>query len=282
MKSPRSSVRLCCFVCALLSGILSLMLSQGLFPSIADGQEKPAADASSSTEDSANGKPAAVATKKPERYLVKRDHDPNGTGRFYMGREIALVMGFPAAVWLERPEREEEENLTRLVQELKLKPGQSVADIGAGSGVISIMMAHVVGDTGKVFAVDLQPEMLALLGDKIKNLNIKNIEPVLAIDKLPKLEAESIDLAVMVDVYHEFEFPYEAMVEISKALKPGGRVAFVEYRREDPEVPIKLIHKMSEKQIKKEIAQPEFGLQWKETIRTLPRQHIVVFERQSK
>ena len=131
-------------------------------------------------------------------------------------------------------------------------------------------------------AVDIQQQMLDLLGDKIKNQDIKNVELVLATEKSPNLEAESIDLALMVDVYHEFEFPYETMVEISKALRPGGRVVFVEYRKEDPNVPIKLVHKMSEAQVKKEISQPEFGLKWKQTIRTLPQQHIVIFERPKK
>jgi len=243
-----------------------------------------AADKKADNEKSAQqAKPVEeVKAKEAERYQIREDHDPDGIGKFYMGREIAYVMGFPAATWLERPEREEEERLTLLVKSLKLKPGMVVADIGAGSGVISMMMAKVVGKTGKVIAVDIQQEMLQLLGDKIKDRNIKNIELVLGSDKSPKLDADSVDLAIMVDVYHEFEFPYETMLELSKAIKPGGRVAFVEYRKEDPDVPIKLVHKMSEKQIKAEIIQPEFGLEWKETVRTLPRQHIVVFEKTKK
>jgi precorrin-6B methylase 2 len=271
MTSQRSSVRLCCVFCAVLSAILWLVLSNASFLSQASAQE-------TSEDETANKADA----KSKNRYQTKKNHDPNGQGKFYLGREIAMVMTFHGAPWLERPEREEEERLTDLVRELKVKPGQVVADIGAGSGVITMMMANEVGDRGKVMAVDIQQEMLDLLGDKLKNRDIKNIELVLSTDKSPKLEPESIDLAVMVDVYHEFEFPYEMMLELSKALKPGGRIAFVEYRREDPQVPIKLVHKMTEAQVKKEINQPEFGLKWKETVGTLPRQHIVIFERPKK
>lgn len=274
MPSNRRSFRLCCFACAILGALLWMLMSNLAFTTAFAAEEKT---------DNSKPKPAAEAkSNEADRYQIRQEHDPEGTGKFYMGREIAFVMGFPAATWLEREEREEEERLTLLVKSLKLKPGMVVADIGAGSGVISMMMAKVVGKTGKVVAVDIQQEMLQLLSDKIKDRNIKNIELVLGADKSPKLEADTIDLAIMVDVYHEFEFPYETMLELSKAIKPGGRVAFVEYRKEDPDVPIKLVHKMTEKQIKAEIGQPEFGLQWKETVRTLPRQHIVIFERTKK
>ena len=271
MTSRRSSVRICCVFCAVLSAILWLVLSSGSFLSQAFAQELPTDEPVAKSPD-----------RTKNRYQTKKIHDPNGQGKFYMGREIAMVMTFHGAPWLERPEREEEERLSELVRTLKLKPGQVIADVGAGSGVITMMMAQEVGETGKVFAVDIQQEMLDLLGDKIKDRDIQNIELVLGTDQSPKLEPESIDLALMVDVYHEFEFPFEMMLELSKALKPGGRVAFVEYRREDPQVPIKLVHKMTEAQVKKEISQPEFGLKWKETIAALPRQHIVIFERPVK
>ena len=265
MAARRSSVRLCCVFCALLSGLLWLLQAAGFLAT-----EAVAADTADAL--------------KPEngRYEFRKEHDPNGLGKFYMGREIALVMTFHGAPWLERPEREEEERLSALVSHLGLKPGMVVADVGAGSGVITLMMAHEVGEKGKVLAIDIQQEMLDLLGDKIKNHDIKNVELVLGTEKSPKLKAASIDLALMVDVYHEFEYPYEMMLELAKALKPGGRIAFVEYRREDPQVPIKLVHKMTEAQVKKEAALPEFGLTWKETIDKLPRQHIVVFERPVK
>lgn len=227
---------------------------------------------------------AAQAEEREEssRYTFKQIHDPNGIGKFYMGREIAHVMGFGGVRWLERDEREEEERLTLLVKSLKLKPGDVVADIGAGSGVISMLMAEQIGPEGKVLAVDIQQEMLDRLAENAKQRGIDNIEPVKGTAKSPQLGPASVDLALFVDVYHEFEFPYEMMQDISRALKPGGRAVFVEYRMEDPTVPIKLVHKMSEEQVKKEMGQPELGLKWEETIGVLPRQHIVVFEKQKR
>lgn len=283
MARQRSSFRLCCVFCALLSGILWLLLAQGWVNVPASAQET----ATSENQPAGDDKPREDATeadppKDTKRYQYRRDHDINGTGKFYMGREIAQVMSFHGAPWLERPEREEEERLSVLVKLLKLKPGMVVADVGAGSGVITILMAREVGENGKVMAIDIQKEMLQLLGEKLSRIGVKNVELVLGTEKSPKLQPDSIDLAIMVDVYHEFRFPFEMMEELSKALKPGGRIAFVEYRREDPDVPIKLVHKMSEAQVKKEISQPEFGLKWKETIADLPRQHIVVFERPVK
>jgi precorrin-6B methylase 2 len=212
----------------------------------------------------------------PERYISRRDHDRDGIGKFYMGREIARVMGHQGISWLERPEREEEERLTLLMEALQLKPGMHVADIGAGSGVISVMMARRIGD-GKVFAVDIQQEMLDALEEKCRLEMVTNVVPVLGTTQAPRLAPGSIDLAIMVDVYHEFDFPFEMLKEISACLKPGGRVAFVEYRKEDPTVPIKLVHKMSEEQVRKEAELPELGLTWKETVKTLPRQHVVIF-----
>jgi precorrin-6B methylase 2 len=279
MAARRSSVRLTCVVCALLSGVLWLLLAGGFFVPVAHAQDKPVV---SEKDAETNDEKQDDAKKDSKRYQFRRDHDPNGTGKFYMGREIAQVMSFHGAPWLERPEREEEERLSSLVKLLGLKPGMVVADVGAGSGVISVLMAHEVGADGKVMAVDIQKEMLELLGDKLSRIGVKNVELVHGTEKSPKLKKDSIDLAIMVDVYHEFKFPFEMMEELSKSLKPGGRIAFVEYRREDPQVPIKLVHKMTEAQVKKEILQPEFGLKWKETIGELPRQHIVVFERPAK
>lgn len=220
------------------------------------------------------------------RYEIRKDHDPNGIGKFYMGREIAHVMGFgpggQGAEWLERAVREKEEKLTLLIKSLDLKPGMVVADIGAGSGVISILMAEKILPGGKVLAVDVQQEMLDRLNENTKKLKITNVEPVKGTQRTTSLKPESVDLAIMVDVYHELEFPYEMMLDISKSLKPGGRIAFVEYRKEDPDVPIKLVHKMSEEQVKKEASLPEFGLKWSKTIGVLPWQHIVLFEKLPK
>ncbi|MFO1094035.1 MAG: methyltransferase domain-containing protein [Planctomycetaceae bacterium] len=214
-----------------------------------------------------------------KRYTNRKPHDPNGIGKFYFDREIARVMGHQGIDWLERPEREQEERLTLMVENLGLEPGMAVADIGAGSGIISAMIADRIGADGVVYAVDIQQEMLDALADRCKQSGINNVKPIRGTVKTPKLKPESIDLAIMVDVYHEFNFPYEMLLEISTALKPGGRVVFVEYRKEDPQVPIKEVHKMSEAQVKLEAGQPEFGLEWKETIEKLPRQHMIVFER---
>lgn len=281
MTEKRSSVRLCCVFCALISGLLWLLIAGGVFTGEVVAQDKPSLKKPSTGKETDSEKPD-VWKSEDGRYEFRKEHDPNGQGKFYMGRELAMVMSFHGAPWLERPEREEEERLSVLISHLGLKPGMVVADVGAGSGVISLMMAHEVGPKGKVLAVDIQQEMLDLLGDKIMNNKIENVELVLGTEKSPKLKPSSIDLAIMVDVYHEFAYPYEMMLELAKALKPGGRIAFVEYRREDPQVPIKLVHKMTEAQVKKEASLPEFGLKWKETIDKLPRQHIVIFERPTK
>ena len=224
-----------------------------------------------------------VAGAEVPRYTFRKQHDPNGIGKFYMGREIAHVMGYgfngAGARWLERAEREREEKLMLMVRSLKLQPGQTVADIGCGSGVVTALLARAVGVEGKVMGVDVQPQMLARLEMRMKRFRIPNVTAVRGTQKSPRLKAGTIDLAIMVDVYHEFEFPYEMITEISKTLKPGGRLAFVEYRMEDPKVPILLVHKMTEKQVKKEIHQKEFGLKFKQTIGVLPRQHIVIFEK---
>lgn len=222
---------------------------------------------------------AAETETAVRRYTYKSNHDPNGIGKFYMGREIARVMGHQGINWLERPEREEEERLSLLVKGLKITPGMTVADIGAGSGVISVLLAKAVGPTGQVLAVDIQQEMLDALQNKCRLLGVDNIEGVLGTNKSPRLEPDSVDLVVMVDVYHEFDFPFEMLNEIVKSLKPGGRVAFVEYRKEDPRVPIKLVHKMSEAQVKKEALLPEHGLEYVETFGELPRQHVIIFRK---
>jgi precorrin-6B methylase 2 len=238
------------------------------------------ATASSSTKASENGSSGKTAAKRrPPRYEKRANHDPNGIGKFYLGREIAHVMGYQGISWLERPERESEEHLVQLVDSLKLTPGMAVSDIGAGSGVISFMLARKVGPTGTVLAVDIQEEMLSVLSKRAKQLKFTNVKPVHGTIRSPNLKPASVDLALMVDVYHEFSFPYEMLSAIAKSIKPGGRVVFVEYRKEDPNVPILLVHKMSEAQVKREAGQPEFGLRFVETMGVLPRQHIIVFER---
>jgi len=210
-------------------------------------------------------------------YEVREQHDPNGIGKFYLGREIAHVMGHQAADWLERPEREEEERPDLLIETLKLKPGEVAADIGCGTGYYSWRMAKKVGEKGLIYAVDIQQEMLDLLVKKMAERKIINVKGVLGTITDPRLPANAVDLVLLVDVYHEFDHPYEMLEAICRALKPGGRVVFVEFRAEDPKVPIKEVHKMSVAQVRKEMsAQP---LEWVETIETLPWQHVIVFKK---
>ncbi len=222
---------------------------------------------------------ALFAAQSPSHppYVKMGDHDYNGIGISYMGREIAMVMGHEAADWLDRPEREVEEAPSILVKSLELKPGMNVADIGAGSGYLSFLMAKRVAPSGKVYAEDIQPEMLEIVRTKAKENGQKNVLPWLGTTTDPKLPAGSIDLMIMVDVYHEFDKPYEMVSKMVPALKKGGRLVFVEYRKEDPEVPIKLVHKMSVAQVRKEMA--IFPLDYKQTIEILPRQHIIEFTR---
>jgi precorrin-6B methylase 2 len=218
-----------------------------------------------------------VRADPPARYETRREHDPNGTGKFYMGREIALVMGHQAAGWLERPEREKEEQPARLLQALGLKPGAVVADIGAGSGYLTFRLAGLVGPKGKVLAVDVQPEMLDLIRKRMKADKVANVEPILGTPTDPKLPAGAVDLILLVDVYHEFSHPYEMTRAMVRALAPGGRLVFVEYRLEDPEVPIKLVHKMSQKQVLREMA--PHPLRHAKTLDVLPWQHVIIFEK---
>lgn len=224
--------------------------------------------------------PQVAPSSAPSRYQTGTSQDPGGSGKFYMNREIAMVMGHQGAGWLERPEREKEEQPRKLLEALELKPGMIVADIGAGSGYFTFRLAERVGAKGKVLAVDIQPEMLDLIRKRAKERELTNVEVVQGTETDPKLPAGAVDLIFMVDVYHEFSYPWEMTTAMVKALKPGGRLVFVEYRLEDPEVPIKLVHKMSQKQVLKEM-EPH-ALRWTGTISTLPRQHIIVFKKQAE
>jgi ubiquinone/menaquinone biosynthesis C-methylase UbiE len=219
----------------------------------------------------------ARADDKPPRYELKKDHDPDGIGKFYMGREIAQVMGHLAAGWLDRPEREKEEEPTKLMEALKLKAGDAVADIGAGSGYFTFRLADGVGPKGKVYAVEIQQEMLDIIAKKMKDKKVENIELTLGTVTDPKLPEGKVDLILLVDVYHEFSDPFEMTETMVKALKPGGRLVFVEYRLEDEKVPIKRLHRMSERQVLKEM-EPH-PLRHLKTDEVLPRQHVIVFEK---
>lgn len=203
-------------------------------------------------------------------------HSPDGIGKIYMGREIAKVMGHRQADWLERDSRDESEQPDRLLEALDLQPDSIVADIGAGTGFLSVRLSQLVPE-GKVFAVDIQPEMVDRIERSRQQENITNIEPILGEADDPNLPASSVDLALMVDTYHEFEYPREMMQGILQALKPGGRVVLAEYRAENPLLLIKRRHKMSEKQVKKEME--AVGLVWQETKEILPKQHLMFFQK---
>jgi len=219
---------------------------------------------------------AGLAAAPPPGY-TQGTASADGIGKRYLGREIAHVMGWQAASWLEREEREQEERTSVLISELRLKPGMVIADVGAGSGYLSRRMAPLVMPGGRILAVDIQPEMLALLAKAAEDPRYGNIQPVLGAADDTNLPADSVDLAIMVDVYHELEYPHEVLASIVRSLKPGGRVAFVEYRGEDAEVPIKALHKMTEKQIRLEAGRQ--ALIWERTGKRLPWQHLVVFRK---
>ncbi|MEM6347879.1 MAG: class I SAM-dependent methyltransferase [Bacteroidota bacterium] len=209
---------------------------------------------------------AAIYTQGKQSY--------DGIGKYYMGREISQVMGHFGAGWLERPEREAEEKGSLLIEALALKPTDIVADIGAGSGYFTFKIAPLVPEGG-VKAVDIQQEMLDIMATKQKQKGLDNIEFILGTEDDPRLPPQSVDLVLMVDVYHEFSYPREMMEGIVTALSPNARVVLVEYRGEDPSVPIKRLHKMTAAQVEKEMK--AVGLSLVENKSMLPRQHCLIF-----
>ena len=200
----------------------------------------------------------------------------DGIGKVYMGREISKVMGHRGAGWLERDSRETDERPGQVVDSLQLAPNDVVADIGAGTGYFTFRIAPRVPN-GRVFAVDIQPEMLDIMRQRINGQQIDNVTLVRGTEKDPSLPADTIDVAIMVDAYHEFAYPREMMASLRESLQPGGRVVLVEYRKEDPSVPIKPLHKMSEAQVRKEMR--AVGLEWVKTLDMLPRQHFIVVKK---
>ena len=191
------------------------------------------------------------------------------------GRRFAPVMGYQGADWLERSERDEEEAPDIALNVLKIPRGASVADIGAGSGFITERLSARVGPTGRVFANDLQPQMLQILGRRLAQRNITNVTLVQGTIDDPKLDAASVDLEIMVDVYHELSQPQAMLRRLRAALKPGGRLVLLEYRKEDPTIPIKFEHKMSVAEAKIELEAEGFALA--RVDEALPRQHILIF-----
>lgn len=215
----------------------------------------------------------ALSASAQGRYLIKGG-DPNGINKWYMGRQIAHVMSHFGIDWLERQEREMEENTSQLIKNLNIKPGMTLADIGAGSGYHSALLSKKVGN-GKVFAVDIEPEMINYLNNRIKLEKLTGIVPVLSKETNVSLPENTIDLVLIADGYHEFSYPYEMAVSILKALKPGGKLVLVEFRAEDDTVPIKDIHKMTEEQAVKELKVA--GFTFEKNIKNLPWQHCMIF-----
>ncbi|MDQ3013106.1 MAG: class I SAM-dependent methyltransferase, partial [Acidobacteriota bacterium] len=187
---------------------------------------------------------AASQSQPKSVYETRANHDPDGIGKFYMGREIAHVMGHQGADWLERPDREETEKPNEVVKQMNLKPTDVVADIGAGTGYFTFRIAPLVKQ-GKVLAVDIQPEMLSIIEGRKKQRTADNVTGILSTETDTKLPPASVDVVLFVDAYHEFSYPREMMESIVKGLKPGGRLVQIEYRGEDPDVPIKRLHKMT-------------------------------------
>lgn len=217
----------------------------------------------------------ATQTKVDSRgYYQYQNATRDGIGKTYMGREIAQVMGHLGASWLERPEREREERTDLLLRALNLKPTDVVADIGAGTGFFTFLMAPKLPQ-GKVLAVDIQPEMIEYLNEGKAKRKVTNVQPILGTESDPKLSANSIDMAILIDAYHEFSYPREMVDHMASALKPGGRIVLVEYRAEDPNVPIKELHKLSVTQATKEMKAA--GLKLLKNDDRLPQQHIMFF-----
>lgn len=200
----------------------------------------------------------------------------DGIGKFYMGREISRVMGHLGAGWLERSGRTEDERTDLLIEHLPFKSQAVAVDLGAGTGYFSFPMARKM-PSGRVIAVDIQPEMLAMIGERAASEGVTNITTVLATEEDPRLPENSVDFVLLVDAYHEFSHPREVMLQVFESLKAGGQVFLVEYRAEDPSVPIKPLHKMSEAQAIRELT--SVGFRWKETLGFLPQQHFFVFEK---
>jgi ubiquinone/menaquinone biosynthesis C-methylase UbiE len=217
----------------------------------------------------------ALAFRAPQHVVADDAPIPPGLVE-YKGRAVAPYMSFHGADWLIRESREKEEHCKTLIKALKLESGATVCDMGCGNGYYALRMAKLVGKKGRVLAVDIQPEMLHLLELRAKEAGVSNVEPVQGTVIDPKLPDGEVDLILLVDVYHEFSHPEEMLAAMRKSLKPHGRLALVEFRLEDPSVPIKLEHKMSKEQIMKEI--PSNGFKLVEEYEKLPWQHVMFFE----
>jgi len=193
------------------------------------------------------------------------------------GRRIAGVMGIAGADWLERNEREIEELPETALDAIGIRPGMAIADVGSGSGYFTTRLSKRVGANGKVYAVDVQPEMMAILRRRIANEKLTNVVTVLSSESDPRLPVDSVDLILMVDVYHEFSQPQNMLRKMKLALRNTGRLVLLEYRKEDPHIPIRSEHKMSVAEAKAEVEAEGYKLE--KVLNDLPRQHILVFRK---
>jgi ubiquinone/menaquinone biosynthesis C-methylase UbiE len=226
--------------------------------------------------DAATAGATAADTTDTSDVYTRTTPSRDGIGKVYMGREISKVMGHRGARWLERAERDDNERPDLVVDSMNLAPDAVVADIGAGTGYFTFRIAPEVPE-GRVFAVDIQPEMLDVMRKEKEKKGLDNVTLVRGTVTDPSLPSDSVDAALMVDAYHEFSHPREMMLNLKDALVPGGRVYLVEYRKEDPSVPIKPLHKMTEAQARKEME--AVGLEWVATEDMLPRQHFLIFQK---
>jgi len=220
--------------------------------------------------------PPAAASPVATDVYTPTEASPDGIGKIYQGREISFVMGHLGAGWLERPTREAEERTDLVLDNLPLEADDLVADMGAGTGYFSLPIAARV-PKGRVLAVDIQQEMLDIINRRAKSAGIANVEPLLATETDPRLPPGAVDLVLLVDAYHEFSHPREVMTGIVQGLRSGGRLVLIEYRGEDPAVPILALHKMTQAQARKEME--VVGLEWVETKDVLPQQHFMVFRK---
>jgi ubiquinone/menaquinone biosynthesis C-methylase UbiE len=259
-------------ICLTLTGGLMLLMShvglaqENQSDGIAELQKAIESDGDSQAE------PAAEETEQTPKKIAKQV--PKGLD-IYMGRRIARTMHYAGAEWLIRDEREREERCSLMLANLGVRPGITVCDMGCGNGFHSLPIAKMVGKDGLVVGVDVQPEMLGFLRDRTEEQGIENVVPILGSYHNPRLPPDSIDLVLMVDVYHEFSHPEHMLAAIRKSLKPGGLVVLVEYREEDKKVPIKPLHKMSKLQVNKELVANGFKLA--KEFDGLPWQHMMFF-----
>ena len=216
------------------------------------------------------------AQKKSENPYTFKDPSWDGSGKVYLGREISQVMGFAGKDWLERAERAREEGVVIALENLPINSKSVVADIGAGSGYYTFRISPLVRE-GKVYAVDIQEEAVNYIRKRSEELEIENVIAVKGTEKSPNLPEVELDLVIMVDVYHELAYPQEMLSAIYKSLKPHGKILLLEYKGEDPSIPIKPLHKMTEKQAEKELIANGFELV--KNGKFLPIQHYLIFEK---